>query len=156
MNFEAETITLGASNLATNTNAVNVPVDLFYSIFMQAQVEINDVRMLALVDTGAKKSVTNMAALKALGLNEDDASLTTTTEKLGITDGKASIIKGFTGDMTLGTYTMRDVAPEFSELSVFKSLQMSDKPSLILGMDILGRMNAISVDYKAKVLTFVP
>lgn len=156
MNFKTKTITLGPSDLSTKINAVNVPIDLLYNIFIQAHIEINGVKMLALIDTGARKSVANMAALKALGLEEDDASLTKFTEKIGITDGTAIILEGFTGDMTLGTYTLSNVTPEFSELSVFRALQMSDEPGLILGMDILGRMNAIAIDYKAKILTIIP
>lgn len=84
-------------------------------------VTVNGLRMTALLDTGASRTIFNEAAISALGLANAGT---------GEAIGRVSI--------ALGSLPAREHDAARIDLPVFRTLQLDEQPALILGIDYLG------------------
>jgi hypothetical protein len=109
----------------------------------------------AIIDTGAQATMGNEALRTALrrqlarrGLGEDE-------------------IQGATGDIQtghgarvspirLGSLQVRDAHVTFGDLHIFNMWELTDTPALVIGMDILGLLDTLVIDYRRKELHIKP
>lgn len=99
----------------------------------------------AVIDTGAPDSLGNMALLNALKQHVAD---TPETEIVGVT---LDIEHGYRARMPtiyLQALELRGAALNFGDVYIFQHWRMISEPSIILGMDVLGVMDQIIIDYR--------
>lgn len=101
-------------------------------------VTVNGLRMTALLDTGASRTIFNEAAISALGLAQAGT---------GEAIGRVSI--------ALGSLPAREHDAARIDLPVFKTLKLDKQPALILGIDYLGAGRMV-LDLAAGQLWFKP
>src|SRR5207342_3746998 len=76
-------------------------------------------------------------------------------------------ITGATGDtqtgvginvspITIGNLTIRDAHLTFGDLHIFELWDMGQEPALVLGMDIIGLMDTVVIDYKRREMQIRP
>jgi hypothetical protein len=56
--------------------------------------------------------------------------------------------------MHVGGLTIRNVPLAFAELHTFERFGLSDRPAMLLGMDVLGICEKVTVDFKRREATF--
>jgi hypothetical protein len=116
---------------------------------------VGSVHTLAVVDTGGQTTIGNLALRDAL--NERNLSY----------HGRPDRIVGATLDeqrgeliaapaITFGPILMRDSGVTFADLYIFKHWKMLNEPALMIGMDALGTLDTLIIDYRRKELQIRP
>lgn len=117
---------------------------------LEAEVRVGSVRTEAIIDTGGQQTVGNVALREAL-------------MKRAPPNARPEDIVGVTLDLqrgdtitappiTLGTLRIQHVSVTFADTFLFEHLQLNSKPTLLLGMDVLGSFDAIIIDYRMREL----
>lgn len=133
-----------------------VPVRLRFGQLMVADARVGKVRVKAVIDTGAERTLGNLALRKALGL--DSAAIASDTERkvFGATEETKQGNTIPAPVISLGDAGIRRLAVTFADLDVFRLWNLEDTPALVLGMDVLGSISAIVFDYHRRELLIRP
>ncbi len=114
----------------------------------------NGVPMTVVLDTGSEITLGNPALLarlearKKLGQGERIEMTSVTGQKLV---GDAFRMKR----VKIGDVEMKDLVILFADAAIFHSLDMADKPSVLLGMNAMRAFHKISIDFARKQLRMV-
>lgn len=99
-------------------------------------VRINGVEMPAVLDTGARGTIINWAAGKAIGLTPDSPGLIKASDIKGATNHAMPSVEARLDRLTIGEATISAPKTRIADLSVFKLLGFQpDQPGVILGID---------------------
>jgi predicted aspartyl protease len=111
----------------------------------------------AFIDTGSQSTVGNNAlrklALRGRGPLEPKAS----RMMVPVLSATGQTAEGELGDMPLlriGGLDIIGLTTVFADLHVFDIWQLQDRPTLMLGMDVLSRFNALELNYGTRQVTF--
>ena len=126
-----------------------LPITLMRGQLLVVDILIGRVRAKAIVDTGAPNSLGNGALLEAL---KKRAAEGTETEIVGVT---LDVQHG--NRVRLPTIQMKSVrisgaVMTFSDVYIFQHWDMTREPTLLLGMDVLGVLQQLIIDYKTREL----
>jgi predicted aspartyl protease len=108
------------------------------------------VRAIAIVDTGAERSLGNLALRDAVRkqLAENGEGVLATAEVTGVTMDVATGEAGAAPRITIGQGIKIDSVPiTYGDFHIFKVWNLEKHPALILGMDVLGLVDAFSIDF---------
>jgi predicted aspartyl protease len=156
INFRADQVDISRSNnRRAAPDFVSVPFLPNARQLLAVRAEVGGVLVRAIIDTGAQATMGNEALRTALrrqlarrGLGEDE-------------------IQGATGDIQtghgarvspirLGSLQVRDAHVTFGDLHIFNMWELTDTPALVIGMDILGLLDTLVIDYRRKELHIKP
>lgn len=141
---------------ATPAGFIPVPVRFVHGTFAVVPVRIGGVEAMAVVDTGARYTLANSKLMAALGYAEGDSRLSVEEKPMGATGHVMKTFHGARLDIALGGQTFAGAPLVFSDLPVFQPLGLADQPALILGIDVLGRFDALAIDYPRSELQLRP
>jgi hypothetical protein len=113
---------------------------------MRIPVVIAGVRVVGVIDTGAQVTVGNLALREALARRRreatpEEASIIGVTQDIQQAD-KARIPSFFAGDLLV-----RNAYIMFSDLHIFGHWELAAEPAVLIGMDILGVLDTLIIDY---------
>lgn len=140
-----------------NDNWARARTHLRFGGLVTLPARIKGVRVKAIIDTGAERSLGNLPLLQALELQalagEDQA---TSTRVYGATShsthGNAiETPKIYFGDIAIG-----DLTVTFGDFDVFRLWNFDQEPAILLGMDVLGTVDALMIDYRRQELRILP
>lgn len=112
------------------------------------EARISGVRVTAILDTGAERTLGNLAlrdAVKKPGTRGFVAQLTSVYGATAEVE-TGEIIAAPT--ISIDSLRITDAAIVYGDFHVFKVWELTDTPAVILGMDVLGTVAAISIDFK--------
>jgi predicted aspartyl protease len=122
-----------------------VPLRLIRGGLLVADVRVGTVRAKAIVDTGAQGTIGNLALRDALmrhpprnAKHEDIIGVTLDVQ------GGDNIPSP---DLDFGHLTVKGVHITFGDMYLFQHWQLTDEPTLTLGMDLLGSFDVLIIDY---------
>ena len=118
---------------------------------MRVSVWIGHVRATALIDTGGQATVGNAALLDALSrqpVNPDEGD----EAVIGVTADVQKATSVRIPSITVGTLIVRNASIVFSNLQIFDHWRLQSEPALIIGMDVLGVLDTLVIDYRRKEL----
>jgi hypothetical protein len=126
-----------------------LPITMTRDHLLTIDVLIGRVRAKAIIDTGAPDSLGNAALLKALKRQAQDEP---STEIVGVT-----LDVEYGSRVPVPTIQMRNVKIRgavltFSDVYIFKHWRMTSQPTIMLGMDVLGVLDEIIIDYRTREL----
>ncbi len=106
------------------------------------------IKVKAVIDTGAERTLGNLALQEAINKNRRGVREVVSAVVHGATpdiaDGDVQTIKEATiGDMTLSNFEVI-----FSDFHVFKLWELNEEPALLVGMDMLGVLDRLVIDYR--------
>ena len=110
---------------------------------------IDGVRTAVVIDTGAQTSYGNAALRRKLRLRGSSDLLSTDVNGV-----EAVSSLGFARKMQLGPLTLSGVPIAYGDSPVFASLELADRPALILGMQNLRLFDRIAIDFARRRVMF--
>jgi predicted aspartyl protease len=135
--FQALPFLKGANNLLiVNARVGNTPV-------------------LAIIDTGAQSTIGNEALKFELGrrLTHQRQSK---DEITGATGAKQTGIGAEVSPITIGDISIRNAHVTFGDMHIFDFWKVKDEPAILIGMDVLGLLDTIVIDYKRREIHIKP
>ena len=116
-------------------------------------VTLAGVRTKAMLDTGAQTTIGNNSLRAALARRARRGS---TDSIIGVT---LDVQQGETiaaPPVDIGDITIRGMHVTFGDIYIFDAWKMTEEPALLIGMDIIGLLDALIIDYKRKELHLRP
>jgi predicted aspartyl protease len=150
IDFRNDAISIRQARAAfRSTGFTRVPVKIHYGHLLMFDVTLAGVRTRAMLDTGAQTTVGNTSLREALlrrARNGVDSSI------IGVTLHKQSGQTFDTPPVTIAGLTIRGMRVTFSDIHTFDAWKMTKEPALLIGMDIIGLLDTLVIDYKRKEL----
>jgi hypothetical protein len=112
---------------------------------------VGSVHTHAVVDTGGQTTIGNLALRDAL--NERSFSYHGKPDRIvgaTLAEQRGELIAA--PAITLGPILVRDSGVTFADLYIFKHWKMLNEPTLMIGMDALGMLDTLIIDYRRKEL----
>lgn len=142
VDFRRDLVTISRSRFA-HADELRIRADRVVGGLLGAHVRIGRVRALAVIDTGAQKTLGNRALQDALRADaRAQATVYGTTEATMIGEVAAA------PDITMDSTVFRHVVVTFGDFHIFDVWELTDMPALIIGMDVLGAMDTFSIDFR--------
>ncbi|MGQ0429155.1 MAG: retropepsin-like aspartic protease [Gammaproteobacteria bacterium] len=130
---------------------VTVPVKFMRGRLLVVDATMGGVRTLAVIDTGGQATIGNNALRDALAERrrrfelEEDFIIGAT---LDVQAGE----RGNTPSIVMGEVLVRNSAMTFADLAIFQHWRMTAEPAMLVGMDVLGLLDILIIDYRRKEL----
>lgn len=130
-----------------------IPVSFFAGRLLVVNGSMGGIPVKAIIDTGSQTTLGNAALRTALAERRRKQML----------EGKLDQVMGATLDMQVGTrlgtpalelgpIVVRQSATTFADFEIFKHWQMTDEPAMLVGMDVIGLLDQLIIDYRRKEL----
>ncbi|MEI6440246.1 MAG: retroviral-like aspartic protease family protein [Alphaproteobacteria bacterium] len=155
LDFKGKSLEISPPKHEVSTpNRVVVPARRRSGQLTMVDADMSGTPISAMIDSGSQVSIGN-AALRHL-LSRADAGRIQ-VEKVELT---SLVGEKFPGEMgylpflRLGGLTLGNVPVVFAEASVFELWDLSSKPAIILGIDLLAQFNAVALDFGRSTVRF--
>lgn len=115
---------------------------------------IHGASVLVVLDSGSQLSVGNPALLKLLTGRGMDPASRKTTNILTVTGRTMQVELDPIAEAQLGGITIKNMSLAFAQLHVFDRFGLTQRPALLLGMDVLSLCRKVTVDLRRQEATF--
>ena len=123
-----------------------VPLKVVEGGLLLADIRVGGIHCKAIIDTGAQGTVGNLPLREALMRHPPrDAKK---TQIVGVTLDVQSGDNVAAPQIEMGGLTINGVHIVFGDMYLFQHWHMTDKPVLLLGMDLLGSFDTLIIDYR--------
>jgi len=115
---------------------------------MILSMQVGGVRGLAVIDTGSERTLGNPALREALKLRTRTGTEAVVTSVYGAT---AQVERGEiwrAPTILIDTMRINDVQVVYGDFHIFKVWEMQNTPAMIVGMDVLGTVSSLGMDFK--------
>jgi hypothetical protein len=131
----------------TSRDFTRIPFRLLHGQLIVVDAMVGDVRTKAIIDTGGQTTIANLALRDALDRRNarkrgrPDQIVGAT---MAVEDGE--IIA--TPAIELGSIKLVDPGVTFANLYIFKQWKLTTEPTILIGMDALGVLDTLIIDYR--------
>ncbi|HEY2590324.1 MAG TPA: retroviral-like aspartic protease family protein [Steroidobacteraceae bacterium] len=135
---------------------VTVPVNALLPAHLLATTAyIGTIKVTAIIDTGAQTSIANLALRKALLERRKHYRFTSdqiidTTDTVG--EGQGANV----APIRLGAITISSAHLTIGDVGIFEAWNLADTPAVLIGMDALGTVDVLVIDYRRSELQILP
>jgi predicted aspartyl protease len=129
-----------------------VPVKIQHGHLLMFDMTVAGIRTKAMLDTGAQTTIGNRSLRTALSRKREGVS----NEIIGVT---LDVQKGetfYAPAVDIGGLTVRGMRVTFGDIYIFDAWKMTEEPAILIGMDIIGLLDTLIIDYKRKELHLRP
>jgi hypothetical protein len=134
-------------NERSTRDFVDVPFHSVRQTLVVVSAVIGDVRVKAIIDTGGQTTIANLALRDAL------------SRRSARNHGKPDQIIGATKDIQdgevmpmpaieFGSVKILDAGVTFADIYIFKQWKLLNEPAILIGMDALGLLDTLVIDYR--------
>jgi hypothetical protein len=118
---------------------------------MRVSAMVGSIKVTALIDTGAQMTVGNLALRAALarrqgGQGESEQGI------VGVTEDIQQATSARIPSIVAGELIVRNASILFSDLYIFEHWKLQSQPAVLIGMDMLGILDTLVIDYKRREL----
>ena len=154
IDFRHDRITIVRSrNQRAAGGFATIPVKFLHDRLLVVDASMGGVPVKAIIDTGGETTLGNVALRLALAERRQNQDQ----------EGRLDQIIGSTLDMqvgtrletptlALGTIMVRSSSMTFADFEIFKHWKLTDEPAMLIGMDVLGLLDTLIIDYRRKEL----
>ncbi len=154
IDFKNDLITiLRSSGSVRATGMTRVPVKLRHGHLLMFDVKLAGVRTRAMLDTGAQATIGNKSLQAALTRRRSKGVKNTI---IGVTLDEQYGETLFAPSVEIGGLTISGMRVTFGDMYIFDAWKMTDEPALLIGMDIIGLLDTLIIDYKRRELHLRP
>lgn len=126
---------------------VDVPFHSIRDTLVVVSAVIGDVRVKAIIDTGGQTTIANLALRDALGRRnvryrgKPDQIIGATKD---VQDGEIMPMPA----IEFGSVKILDSGVTFADIYIFKQWKLLREPAILIGMDALGLLDTLVIDYR--------
>ncbi len=145
----------GGGKGVTLTSDVDVRARRRYGQLVILDADAVGGRLTCFVDSGAQRSVGNMAMRRSLQARTHDRDFAPISVMLYGATGQQ--VRGEVAEvprLRIGMISFTDFPMAFADLHTFTLWDMQDRPALMMGMDLLGLFSAVIVDFRQNYVRF--
>lgn len=116
------------------------------------QVKANGLPLEAVIDTGSEITIGNIALRKAIAhrrLREFQK-----IEVIGVTGKALTLEMAVVNELRIGGVIVNNIPIAFADIPPFAVFGMQDRPSLLLGTDLMENFRKVSLDFRARKVRF--
>lgn len=140
---------LRSKNQAPGPGFKRVPVKLRDNRLLMFDMHLGGVKVKAMLDTGAQATVGNNSLKTALEKRKREG---VDTEILGVTMDVAmgKVLQAPT--VNIGGILIRNMSITFGDIHIFDAWKLNKEPAILIGMDVIGVLDTLVIDYRRKEL----
>lgn len=116
------------------------------------EASVNNRPVDAVIDTGSEITIGNLALRDRLTRRRKDKL--TTIAVTGVTGVTAELQLARVGELRLGPVILRDILVAFADVPPFAVFDLSERPALLLGTDLMETFRRVSLDFGARKVRF--
>lgn len=132
-----------------------VPVRFLRGKLLSVEADMGDVRVKAIIDTGGQSTIANNALRDAL-LRHRAHLKTTRDEIMGATTEVQTGETSETPPIRFGGMQISGTRVTFGDMRIFEHWRLTSEPTILIGMDVLGLLDTLVIDYRRKELQMRP
>lgn len=114
---------------------------------------IGGIRTRAVIDTGAERTLGNMRLRDALLASKRKAHWRS-TDVLGATEAVLTGHSSIAPPIKLAGVTITGTEVTYGDFHIFRLWKLDQRPAALIGMDVLGTVNALIVDFRERAVYF--
>jgi Aspartyl protease len=148
IDFRHDKISITFSHNERSTREfVDIPFHSLRNTLVVVNALIGDVRVKAIIDTGGQTTIANLALRDALSQRHElrrgnpDQIIGATKD---IQNGEVSS----TPAIQFGSIRISDSGVTFADMYIFKQWKLLSEPAILIGMDALGLLDTLVIDYR--------
>jgi predicted aspartyl protease len=152
VDFRRDRIVISRSSTRVDTDGFfRIPARLVAGGLLMVDARVGGVPVRAVIDTGAERTLGNAALRDRLRTRGRRADLQwSTTEVFGATIDVAQGQTAIAPAIKIGPITIKRTEIVYGDFHIFKVWQLDKRPALLIGMDVLGTVDALVVDYSRR------
>jgi hypothetical protein len=154
IDFRRDNITIMRSkNERAAGGFATVPVKFLRGRLLVVDAFLGGVPVKAVIDTGGQATLGNVALRTALAEHRkrrDQAAKPDDVTGATLDVQAGSRIE--TPSLALGEIMVRNPAMTFADFAIFEHWKMTEEPAMLIGMDVLGLLDTLIIDYRRKEL----
>ena len=154
VNFRADRITIARSKGLLPSGVLRIPTARVAGGLLMVEARVGGVRVRGVIDTGAEHSLGNLplqAALKKRRRLQPPRSTAVFGTTTAISNGQLSGVP----DIKIGTATISQMNLVFGDFHIFKVWDLAEEPAMLIGMDVLGTVSELIIDFKLRTVYVV-
>jgi len=153
IDFRHDNITIMRSKNQRAANGFStIPVKFFRGRLLIVEAYLGGVPVKAVIDTGGQATLGNEALRVALAEYRKRYRKSTPDSVTGTTLDVQEGNRVATPSLALGDLLIRNSAMTFADFAIFQHWKMTDEPAMLIGMDVLGLLDTLVIDYRRKEL----
>lgn len=127
-----------------------------YGQMILTQVRADGQPVAAFIDSGAQYSIGNRALARAVSARRPDGLLGAREVPVyGVTGQSLTADLLRIDDLRLGAARLGSTPILFADLHCFETLELAERPALLIGGDLLGRFREVTLDFPSNSIDFV-
>jgi predicted aspartyl protease len=126
-----------------------LPVKLIRGHVPTVEAGVGRIQVKAVIDTGAQLTSGNLALREAL-LRQRRRLVEQPDEIIGVTGDSQEGPTSAVPPILLGDVLIRNAHITFVDLHIFKHWKLTDEPAILIGMDVLGVLDTLIIDYRRR------
>jgi predicted aspartyl protease len=112
------------------------------------ETRVGGLRVQAVLDTGSQRTLGNLALRDALRMPGARAAVVQVTSVYGATERIEAGEIRIAPTIAIDSLRITDVGIVYGDFHIFKVWEMADKPAMIIGMDVLGTVPVLGIDFE--------
>jgi predicted aspartyl protease len=117
---------------------------------LAVNANVRGVRAKAIIDTGAERTLGNIALRDAIRARHRHHGESRFTEVYGATDQVAEGEAELPATISIGDISVNHVEVTYGDFHIFEAWNLKDRPAMLIGMDVLGVADALVIDFRSR------
>ena len=145
IDFKHDAISIGHSHHErAPPGFVSIPLERSPSNLLVVRATIGNERVRAIIDTGGQATIGNYALRAALVSKRAHGSATQVIDVTTTEQGGEIFLSP---PIELGGVTIQGARIIYGDMRIFEHWHLTDEPAVLIGMDVIGLLNALVIDY---------
>ena len=137
-------------NQAAPDGFTTIPVKFVRGALLAVSARMGNSRIQAIIDTGGERSVGNEALRTTLATRKHATAVQAEIVGVTLDVQRGDVIP--TPSVELGTLKISPLGIMFGDMAIFEHWRLQREPTLLIGMDVLGMVDVLILDYRRKEL----
>ena len=133
-----------------------IPVQFVSGLLLMVDAKVGLIPVKAIIDTGSPRTLGDSALLAALTAQHRHNASALQLRVIDATQTAQTSAEGVVPSFSIRSVTMNRMQVLFGDFRICKTWGVDQKPAVLLGMDVLGTLGKLSIDYRRHEVAMLP